>query len=744
MRTRTQAALHYSAIFGAVGGFGAHAQLATAQEVSSDPIAEVVVTATKRGSAAIKDVPIAIQALSADSLQAKGAMDFADFYHSISGLSVQDEGPGDKRYVIRGVNSVGAGTVGLYLDENIVTGENSQNGGGQAPDIKLFDIDRVEVLKGPQGTTFGSSSMSGTIRYITRKADVDDLTVDFQTALRSTDGASLGLQTDGALNVPIVPGVFAVRVAGFYADLPGFISNRFHSGANSEESKAGRISTTLKISDDLTLTGMAMLQDVNQDSKNYFYRTDYAGNAISRDGYQQPDVAQAPYVDESNLYNATLEYRAQGLGTFTATGSRFDRDTTFNRDASLAAQAFFGLAFDGAGRSILSQPKNRRFDSFEARFASSWDSRFQVLAGVFASEEHRFFRSFWPTVNAQGVADASSRNLLDRTVDTRIKEQALFGELSFAATDALKFTIGGRLFDFDLKERATAVTAAGGAPGAGAGPLTHAEDDGLIGRFNIAYELSDQVSSYIQAAQGFRSGGTNDQTAAALANVVIPAGYGSDALWNYEVGVKTSLFDRRLSFNTALYYIDWSDIQVRAQATDGQLSFPYTGNGGKASVKGVEAELEARPLDGLRFSATATYTQAELTRDNPIASTGRKGDPVPYVPEWSFSGAAEYSAPIATFDMDGVIGGDFSYTGSSATYFNATIANYHELDAYFLAGLHAGVRGDDWSAMLNVTNLFNDDTIINYNEIVPGVYPDGYYISRPRTISLGFSKSFSF
>jgi outer membrane receptor protein involved in Fe transport len=286
-------------------GFGGTAQFALAQDVSSDQgrqglegIDEVVVTATKRGAAAIQDVPLAIQALSADALQAKGAIDFADFYRSISGLSVQDEGPGDKRYIIRGVNSSGAGTVGVYLDENIITGENAQNGGGQSPDIKLFDLERVEVLKGPQGTTFGSSSMSGTIRYITKKANVDDWSIDFQSALRSTDGASLGLQTDGALNAPIVPGVFALRVSGFYADLPGFISNRFHEGANSEKSKAGRLQGTLKITDDLTLSAMAMLQDVEQNSKNYFYRLDYAGNAISRDGYQQPDVAGAPAVDQ--------------------------------------------------------------------------------------------------------------------------------------------------------------------------------------------------------------------------------------------------------------------------------------------------------------------------------------------------------------------------------------------------------------------------------------------------------------
>ncbi|AOR79732.1 TonB-dependent receptor [Novosphingobium resinovorum] len=695
---------------------------------------DIVVTASKRTSSTVQDTPIAVQALGGDALKDKGAVDFADFYHAIPALSVQDEGPGDKRYVIRGVNSAGASTVGMYLDETVITGENAQDGGGQAPDIKLFDIDRVEVLKGPQGTTFGASSMAGTIRYITKKADPDGGVNGYvQSALRATKGASLGMQTDGAVNLPVIPGVLAVRASGFYADLPGWIDNRFQKGANAEKSKAGRLTARLQATPDLTVDLTAMYQDVHQDAKNFYNKLDYDGNVLPSN--YQADEVRAPYSDKSEIYNATVNYK-QPFGTFTGTVSRFVRDTSFVRDASLAAQAFLGLPHDTTGRSALKQDKHRRVDSGELRFASDFDGPFQILVGGFFQNENRFFNSSWPKADVNGNLPADADMLLDRTVDTRIKERALFGELSYEILPDLTFTAGGRLFDFKLEQQSVANVAFGGGTGAGAGPKLHTKDNGLIGRFNLAYKLSDQVNTYVQVAQGYRSGGTNDQTAAAIANVVIPDGYGSDSLWSYEWGVKTTLLDRKLFLNGAVYYIDWSDIQVSQQATDGTVSFGYTGNGGKAEVKGIEMTLDARPIPGLQINLSGNYNTAKLAQDNPVAGTGNKGDRIPYVPEFTGAGSVNYTTFVDALGVDASFGADVSYQGSMATKFNPAIDNYQPLDSYWLVGMHAGISKGPWQVNLNVTNLFNDQTTINYNEIVPGVYPLGYYMNRPRTVSL--------
>ncbi|KMS50578.1 hypothetical protein V474_07015 [Novosphingobium barchaimii LL02] len=724
-------------VSGIMAGTALCAVPALAQDAgaASEAGGDIVVTASKRTSSTIQDTPIAVQALGGDALKDKGAVDFADFYHAIPALSVQDEGPGDKRYVIRGINSAGASTVGMYLDETVITGENSQDGGGQAPDIKLFDIDRVEVLKGPQGTTFGASSMAGTIRYITKKADPDAGVNGYvQSALRATKGASLGMQTDGAVNLPIIPGVLAVRASGFYADLPGWIDNRFQNGANAEKSKAGRLTARLQATPDLTVDLTAMYQDVHQDAKNFYNKVDYDGNTLPSN--YQADEVRAPYNDKSEIYNATVNYK-QPFGTFTGTVSRFVRDTEFVRDASLAAQAFFGLPHATTGRSALKQDKHRRVDSGELRFASDFGGPFQILVGGFFQNENRDYRSSWPKADGTGnLSNSSADLLLDREVSTRIKERALFGEVSYEIVPDLTFTAGGRLFDFKLEQVSNAIVRAGGAPGAGVGPTLHTKDNGLIGRFNLAYKLSDQVNTYIQVAQGYRSGGTNDQTAAAIANVVIPDGYGSDSLWSYEWGVKTTLMDRKLFLNGALYYIDWSDIQVSQQATNGTLSFAYTGNGGKAEVKGVEMTLEARPIPGLDINLSGNYNTAKLAQDNPVAGTGNKGDRIPYVPKVTGSASINYSAPIDSLGVEASFGADASYQGGMATKFNPAIDNYQTLGSYWLVGLHAGVNKGPWSVNLNVTNLLNDQTTINYNEIVPGVYPLGYYMNRPRTVSL--------
>ncbi|WP_246869906.1 TonB-dependent receptor [Novosphingobium sp. SG707] len=455
----------------------------------------------------------------------------------------------------------------------------------------------------------------------------------------------------------------------------------------------------------------------------------------------QADVVRSPYDDKSEIYNVTANYK-RSFGTVTATGSRFVRDTGFVRDASLAAQAFFGLPYDTTGRSALVQNKHRKVDSAELRFASDFKGPVQMLVGAFMQNEDRYYRSSWPKADTTGNIPANAALLLDRAVNTQIRERAIFGELSYKILPDLTFTAGARWFDFKLEQQSVAFVAAGGGAGAGAGPVLKTKDQGVIGRFNLAYKVSSHTNAYVQVAQGYRSGGTNDQTAAALANVVVPDGYGSDQLWSYEFGLKNTLLDRKLYLNGAVYYIDWSNIQVSQQATNGTVSFGYTGNGGKASVTGFEAEIDARPLPGLRLTGSLNYSNAKLDRDNPVAATGRKGDHIPYVPTWSGATGISYSAPVGASGLMGTIGADATYQGPMDTKFNSTIDNWQHLNGYWLIGLRAGISKDAWAVNLNATNLSNNQTVINFNEIVPGVYPLGYYVSRPRTITLSGSVKF--
>src|SRR5712671_760197 len=210
------------AAMGALPGLAAAADAAPADNSAAATLSEVVVTADKRGEESIQSIPTTIQAISGDTLVRRGAVDFADFSGQVAGLSYDDLGPGDKKYVIRGVTSTGPATVGVYYDEAVITGSNSNDGGGRQPDIRLFDLDRIEVLKGPQGTLYGASSMSGTIRYITRKPVLDKFEGYVQAEGSNTSQGGGNYNFNGALNLPIVAGALAARLVGWTVQNSGF------------------------------------------------------------------------------------------------------------------------------------------------------------------------------------------------------------------------------------------------------------------------------------------------------------------------------------------------------------------------------------------------------------------------------------------------------------------------------------------------------------------------------------------
>lgn len=718
----------------AVSSTGVFAQTAPSLE-------EVVVTATKMGGAGIQDIPFAVQALGSEQLKEMGAVDFSDFFRSVPGLAVFDQGPGDKRYIIRGVNSTGAGTVGLYLDEVIITGENAQDGGGRQPDVKLFDIERVEVLKGPQGTTFGSSSLSGTIRYITKKPDFSGPSGDIAVTLRDTDGADLGNEIEVAGNLPLIEDVLAVRVAGYQLDKKGFIDSQIADDVNSEDSSAGRVSVLYTPTDRLSVYAMAMKQDTETDGPSFYQERDYLGNPLS--DYQQADLTHNGFEDEMSLYNVTIDYETD-IGTITGTASRLERETLFNRDTAWAMQNFLGWDYLTEGRSIITQPKDREVNSYELRFASDFDGPVQILVGAFMEEEERFFRSSIVATDANGNlrTDPDAYYSLDRTVDTEVEQQAIFAEVKYDLNDQLTLTAGVRWFDYEIDEFAISYQGIAGTEGSGPGPRLNFSEDDIIGKINLSYQISDDIMTYFQWAQGFRSGGANDQSAAELANVSIPAGFGSDALDNYEIGLKSELFDGRLTANVALYFIDWQDIQIQDQATDGVLSFPYRGNGGAAEIKGIELDLVANITDNWDMTFSASFTEAELSEDNPIATSGMKGDDIPYTPETSFSISTRYQYALGDSGLMGFVGADAAYVGSRATELRPDSSAYLALDSYTIANMRLGVDSESWSAWLAVNNVFNDDTVTDVYRTIPGMYPDGYLFNTPRTLTANFTYSF--
>ena len=731
-----------------------------AQATSSpSPLEEVVVTASKRGGQLIQDIPITVQAISGERLTETGALDFNDYFRLVPGLSVNDQGPGHKTYIIRGISSSGAGTVGLYFDETIVTGEFLSSEGGRQPDIRLFDMNRIEVLKGPQGTTFGSSSLSGTIRWIPNSPDLSEFGAEVGGTLSSTKDADFPSWTvDAMVNVPLVTDQFAMRLAASVIDKEGYIDTRFADGVNNDESEAVRAMFALQATDNLLFSFMAMMQKSETDGRGGHMDVlpDMPASPSLNGGPAPSDhwnhaLSVEPFEDEIQLYNLKGEYTA-AWGTITATTSILDRETEFYRDSSPEIEIITRAAFpaDGGGQTTIIQPQDRKLTSAELRFASSWDGPLQVLVGGFTQKEERDFQSAVLTVDpATGRVTDNSRALLDRLVYTEIDEVAMFGELTWQATDRLALTGGIRWFEFDLDEQATAVTGFPGRPGAGPGtPLTFSESDSIF-KFNVGYDFTDDILGYATFSQGFRAGGTNDQTAAAIAGVAIPPGFGSDSVDNYEIGLKTTLMDRRLVFNASAFLMDWTDIQVTQRAiAPGGLQFAYRGNGGAAEVTGLELEIQAYPTDALQVGATFGYTDAELTENLPVLTDGLDGDTLPYVPEYSFSLNARYEFPVpANWGGTGFVGGDLAFQDSQVNRLRPTDLTYREIDSHSVTNLRIGVQGDSWSAIAGVNNVFDEDETTAYtfngnSQPVGGFVPPGEVRPWPRTFFVSVRRSF--
>ncbi len=735
------------------------AATATAQEGRS--LEEVVVTATKRGATLLEDTPLSVQSLGGRSLAEAGSLDFDDYMRQVPSLAIGDNGPGDKRIVMRGVSATGDGTVGLYFDEVVITGESLGDDGGKQPDIKLFDMDRIEVLRGPQGTTFGSSSLSGTIRWIPRTPDYTKFSADvgarIQTLQESDD---TGYQYDAMVNIPLSEQL-AVRVAGLRAVIPGYVDSRFGDDIDQEDTTAVRAMLGWRITDNLELSLLAMKQDMHLDGRTSFSTEDLdlpfsptlnGGPLPSK--YYTSDHARSTRDDEIEMYSAKLVFN-QEWGTITGASSLFERYSGYVRDASAAAEVLSTgrLSADSTGVSLIGGrdgwPK-AWIRSSELRFSSDWDSPVQVLVGAYNQNEDRRGGSYWASVDPDtGRFGANPTVFLSRTTFTQLDQVALFGEVTWEVNDRLTATAGLRWFDFDIIQDASRLVDFQSVTGPGPGPTFRFGESGTTGRLNVGYELTDDVLAYVQIAEGFRAGGPNDQTAASIANVQIPAGFGSDSIINYELGLKTSLLARRLTLNGAIYQIDWEDIQVSqfANSTTG-LRFTYRGNGGKAKVQGVELEMTARPTDSLQLGLGLAYTDSKLEEDLPIPTQGLKGDPLPYVPELTGSVNARYSWPMFQ-DWEGFVGGDWSYVDESANRLRSTDRYYRKLEAYDILNLRIGLQGGDgWMTVLSVDNALDADEIISYPfdfqtaAAINGNIPDRLGRVWPRSISLSLRKSF--
>jgi outer membrane receptor protein involved in Fe transport len=730
---------------------------ASRQDASSSQVEEVVVTALKHSSK-IQDTPIAISAVTGDTITKQGVQNISDFAKSVPSLTFVDRGPSNRQVVIRGIQAAGEPTVGLYYDETPVTGSvgASNNAGGSTPELKLFDVERVEVLRGPQGTLYGSGSMGGTLRIIYKKPDYAFSSAVDATGT-TTDGGGTGYEVNLMTNIPIVQDKLAARIVFFDRNRDGWIDNTFlgQKNINSETSYGGRAQIRFQPTDNLTIDGAAFIQRTNGYSSSYDMG---AGDYIST------AQAQLPLTDDLDLYSLTARWDL-GKVNFTAVGSYFHRELTSMSDVSYfianMANPTTCAKLRGGG-SPCSPDQQAAFDNYvagftpgvlfpqqttdaytaEARLSSDGTSRLDWTIGAFYSDRKNDVDNPDVLVDpATGKVFQPLQYATRRLINDDLKQIAGFGEASYKITPKFTFTGGARYFHYD-KDIVGQTTVPFDLVGAQITPPTEvtSEENGWVLKFNASYKFNSDFMAYADASQGFRPGGANQVLG--LPQALTP--YSSDSLWNYEVGVKTSWLDRRLIFNLDGYLIDWSNMQVSGQTPNG--AFGFISNAGAARIKGIEAELTAMPVSGLSIQANATYTDARLSEDQvsaDVRAPGKAGDRIPFIPQFAAGLGAQYTWPLFG-QIDGYARVDANYVGKSFTQFRPTDVNNREVGDFTLVNLRLGIQNDTdgWETYLFANNVFNKVGVFAVSTGGTSGGKDLANSTMPRTIGIEIRKNF--
>lgn len=770
----------------------ASAVLATVPHLAHAQLEEVLVTATKR-EASVQDLPFSINAQSAEDIERTGAFNLEELSRNVAGLTIQNLGPGQSQVAIRGVS---AGQVvrdqpgvkeqvGIYLDETVISVSLF------TPDIDLYDLNRVETLRGPQGTLFGSGSVGGTVRFISNQPQFDEFSGSLEANLNTITDGSEGGHLKGAVNIPMGEKA-ALRVVGYGTEYGGWIDalheyKGTEEDANSGSRYGGRIALAFQPTDNLTITPRVVYQEIETDGFNR--REDYnlfanpyttTRPAIDLDDREQYLLLDEAFEDETLIADLVVNWDMDGM-IATYAGSYTDREILVSRDASaLTGSVSIDLEFPDSAVLI---PSNLRDTTeleqvtHELRLASDNDSKLQWLVGVFYSDLEREYSQRLPTpgydavtdlVLGAGTADAARNGIPDQDspyaadLPYDIQQLAFFGEATYAITDRFNLTLGGRFYDWDEERRFHS----GGIFSSEDDRTDETSSDGFTPRIMASYDLSDEMTINAQASQGFRLGGVNDPLNAGLCEGDDLATFGGfqdyddETSWNYELGFK-SLFGG-MSFNAAVFYNDIEDLQTTLDA--GSCSSRISFNVPEAHTMGVEWELSAYPMEGLLVTFAGTLLEAEF--DSTVTDgTGavlagvEDGNRLPSVPEFQFSASATYTFPFNMFGsnemyVSGLIqhvgdrytqpsdqvdgAGDFT---SGLAFGGATGAEVTsvdlELDAYEQVNLSAGILWDNWDAVLYLNNATDEEVDLSFDRERGGRARLGFRTLQPRT--LGFT-----
>jgi iron complex outermembrane receptor protein len=676
-------------------------------------LAEVVVTAQKR-TESVQDVPAAVSVLGGADLDKLQAIDLVDYSSYVAGLQVDSGGtPGQTQITLRGVDANGGGvTVGTYIDDTPL-GSSSlfAQGASYQLDLMPYDLERVEVLKGPQGTLYGASTMGGLVKYVLRSPDTTSFEAHAGVDLFDIDSAgAIGRGARASVNLPVIEDTFAVRLSYFNRFNPGYINNGATGvpDQNTDRQQGGRLAALWKVSSNLSIKLTAMLQNINADAPSVM-TVNTVPLRVNASGQPIGFVPGAPvYGDLSDSHIPTLAYD-QRLKFFSAT-LNWDLGWADLTSASSYSEALNNINFDlttsygfGALIPILTNgavaqgltPFNTKLNLYkttqEVRLASPTGRELEWLLGLFLTKENapQIQNVAATTLDLAPIPGINPLARFDSP--SRYSEVSGFGDLTVKLpwnsdiTGGLRYARDHQFAGSDQ----TGVIIPNSDAGSGASEVVHTYMGALRHHFD------NDMMAYARVASGFRPGGPNTPFPG------VPARVDPDTLVNYELGFKGSLWDRKLQLDIAAFHINWSDVQVEAQTIEG---IQYETNGGSAKSNGVEVESILLPVRGLNIRLNGAYTDAVLTSAVPALGY-QAGDRLALTPRFSASAVADYvTNAVGGWRAD--CNAAYRYVGERFSLVNSD-PNTLRLAAYGALDISAGMFNSRYTVRLFAKNVTN-------------------------------------
>lgn len=736
------------------------------ETADSGVLAEVIVTAQKRVQSS-QDVPVGLTALTAARLQQMGADDLEDFAAAVPGLNFSSLGAGGRvRLSVRGVNpNTGAPTVGFYIDETPIP-TNVGFVGLINIDPKLPDVDRIEVLKGPQGTLYGAGSMGGTVKIVTHAPDSKTFSGEADASVSQTAHGGTNDSLEGVLNAPLVEDQLAMRLTAYSRSNSGFI-NRIYQDQSVEFVHNQSIGVVQHTADEQVIGGRAVL--AYQPVSSLRLSLSIYGEKTNMDGYpaidggptnpnhdlifQQPLNVAEPYHSDFELYSANLDWDIAHNINLTSVTSEFTRRFDLTEDGTEQLGEFVFQPLDGP---VLPAPIEEltfvRAFTQEVRAATIEPvAGWRLLFGGFFQRVIGDRGSNWvvPGSNAAYAPlglPVPGDNFYTAHNWTVTEEKAAFTQISFDLSPSLNVTFGTRWSELEGTEH-------GNYDGVFAGGPTQDMSAYSASKLNsmgaFAWHVNQDTMLYARAAQGLRPGEGQTLLPVTCRSDLIADGFdpdhppkqtNPDSVWNYEFGVKSDLLEHRLRADATVFWIDWKDIQQSLLLLD--CGFNLFVNAGKARSRGAELELTFLPTEHWELTANGSFTDARLL--NSLSGIGvTSGDRVQEVPRIQLDTSATYRFRISE-RFTGYLRAEEQYVGDSWVSFDEMDPLMHR-PGYSLAGLRLGLIDTDqrWQYVLFGDNLLDERADLAHPDSLSFNIGDRPRISiaRPRTIGLKVSRS---